>query len=119
MKDDRDNDELEIQEVLAPLEQQTLQFYGKPIIVVRLPDGQPAVVLNYLCKNLQLEPRSQVRRIRRTEAIVDDLVYAQVDQKPEEGGAQIMAALVLRAVPFWLAGIDVKRVKEEIRSDLI
>ena len=38
---------------LIPLEQQTLNFYGKPIVVVRLPDGRPAVILNVLCDNLQ------------------------------------------------------------------
>ena len=57
MDDTYDNEE--IQGLIAPLEQQTLQFYGKPIIVVRLPDGRPAVILNYLCNNLQLDPKSQ------------------------------------------------------------
>ena len=33
-----DDDEMVSQEILAPLEQQTLQFYGKPVIVVCLPD---------------------------------------------------------------------------------
>ncbi|HWS84251.1 MAG TPA: phage antirepressor N-terminal domain-containing protein [Ktedonobacteraceae bacterium] len=113
------DDEMISQKILAPLEQQTLQFYGKPIIVVRLPDDRPAVVFNFLCNNLQIEPHAQVRRIHRTEAITDDLVYVLVDRKLEEGGPQPMAALILHAVPFWLAGIDVKRVKEEIRPDLI
>ncbi len=113
------HDEGTPQELIAPLEQQTLQFYGKSIVVVRLPDSRPAVVLNFLCTNLELEPYAQMRRIRRTEAIADDVVYVRVERSPEEGGSQAMAALVLRAVPFWLAGIDVKRVKEEIRPDLI
>jgi hypothetical protein len=30
-----------------------------------------------------------------------------------------MAALILRSTPFWLAGIDAKRVREEIRPDII
>src|SRR5260370_29003029 len=107
------------QGILAPLEQQTLQFYGKPIIVVRLTDARPAVVLNFLCNNLQIDPHAQGRRIHRTEAIADDLVYVLVDRKLEEGGPQPMAALILHVVPFWLAGIDVKRVKEAIRPDLI
>ena len=36
-----------------------------------------------------------------------------------DGGPQTIHALVLRAVPFWLAGIDAKRVREEIRPDII
>ena len=63
---------------LMPIEQQTIMFYGKPLVVVRLPDGRPGIVLRHLCDNLQLEPTSQVRRIKRTEAIADDLVYTQV-----------------------------------------
>jgi hypothetical protein len=55
---------------LVPIEQQTIVFYGKPLVVVRLPDGRPGIVLRHLCDNLQLEPTSQLRRIKRTEAIV-------------------------------------------------
>ena len=38
-----------------PIEQHTLTFYGKPIIVVRLPDGRPGVVLRFLCENLHID----------------------------------------------------------------
>ena len=101
---------------LMPTEQQTFMFYGKPLVVVRLPDGRPGIVLRNLCDNLQLEPPSQVRRIKRTEAIADDLVYTQVQT---DGGPQIMPTLVLHAAPFWLAGIDPKRVREEIRPEIL
>ena len=101
---------------LVPSEQQTLIFYDKPIIVVRLPDGRPAVILRFLCDNLEIETNGQVRRIRRTEAIADDLIDVRVET---DGGVQRMGALILRAVPFWLAGIDPKRVREEIRPDII
>jgi hypothetical protein len=101
---------------LVPIEQQTLLFYGKPIVVVRLPDERPAVVLRFLCENLQIDTAAQVARIRRTEAIADDIVSVQVQT---DGGPQSMMALQLRAVPFWLAGIDPKRVRDEIRPDII
>jgi hypothetical protein len=101
---------------LVPIEQQTILFYGKPLVVVRLPDRRLAIVLRHICDNLQLEPTSQVRRIKRTEAIVDDLVYTQIQT---DGGPQIMSTLVLRAAPFWLAGIDPKRVREEIRPEIL
>ena len=100
---------------LVPIEQQTILFYGKPLVVVRLPDRRPAIVLRHICDNLKLEWTSQVRRIKRTEAIADDLVYTQIQT---DGGPQIMPTLVLRAAPFWLAGIDPKRVREEIRRNL-
>src|SRR5260370_19736410 len=91
---------------LLPVEHQTLTFYGKPIVVVRLPDGQPGVVLRFLCENLQIDAAAQTQRIRRTEAIAEDLVFAQV---ATEGGAQRMAVLILHAVPFWLAAIHPRR----------
>ena len=75
---------------LVPIEQQTIMFYGKPLVVVHLPDGRPGIVLRHICDNLQLEPTSQVRRIKRTEAIADDLVYTQVQT---DGGPQIMPSV--------------------------
>ena len=110
-----DEQERESQE-LIPIEQQTITFYGKPIVVIRLPDGRPGVVLRYMCDNLQLDPGAQVARIKRTEAIADDLVNAQVQT---DGGPQIMPTLVLHATPFWLAGIDPKRVREEVRPEIL
>ena len=66
---------------LLPVEQQRLTFYGKPIVVVRLPGGQPGVVLRFLCENLQIDTAAQTQRIRRTEAIAEDLVFAQVEEE--------------------------------------
>jgi P22_AR N-terminal domain len=107
---------LDEKSVIVPVEQHTISFYGQPILVVRLPDGQPGVVLRSICDNLHLSTSAQVERIGRTVAIADALVYTQVET---EGGPQRMATLILRAVPFWLAGIDPKRVREEVREEVI
>lgn len=40
---------------IIPIEQDTILFYGKPLVVVRLPDGRPAVVVRSLCDNMQLD----------------------------------------------------------------
>src|SRR5436305_14326853 len=101
---------LQEEQALIPIEQQTIMFYGKPIVVVRLPDGRPGVVLRYMCDNLQLDPGAQVARVKRTEAIADDLVYVQVQTK---GGFQKMPTLVLHAASFCLAVIDTQRMLEE------
>src|SRR5207245_887893 len=84
--------------------------------VVRLPDGRPGVVIRFFCENLQIDTAAQVARIRRTEAIAEDLVFAQVET---DGGPQKMAVLVLHAVAFWLAGIDPKRVRDEVKPDIL
>jgi hypothetical protein len=85
-------------------------FNGKPLIAVRLPDGQVGVVLRWICENLQLGAKAQVQRIKRTEVIADDLVYVQVQT---DGGPQTMPTLVLQAVPYWLATIDTRRMDKD------
>jgi len=97
-------------QALIPVEQDTLTFHGKPLIVVRLPDGRAGVVLRWLCENLNLATTGQVTRIRRTEVIADDLVYMQVQT---DGGPQNMATLVLHGVAYWLATIDTRRMDKD------
>src|SRR5437764_15088654 len=85
------NDEQEQEsQALIPIEQQTILFRNHPLVVVRLPDGRPSVVLRWICENLGLAPTGQVTRIKRTEVIADDLVYVQVQT---EGGFQTMPTL--------------------------
>jgi len=104
-----ENENEQSSQSLIPIEQKTLIFRGLPIVVVRLPDGRPGVVLRWICENLGLAPTGQVTRIKRTEVIADDLVSVQVQT---EGGFQTMPALVLDSVPYWLATIDTKRVND-------
>ena len=110
---DEEHDEQESEQepqALIPIEQDILTFHGKPLIVVRLSDGRTGVVLRWICENLNLFPEGQVRRIKRTEVIADDLVYAQVQT---DGGQQNMPTLVLHGVAYWLATIDTRRMDKE------
>ncbi len=97
-------------QALIPTAQDTIIFNGKPLVVVRLPDGRPGVVLRWICENLHLAPGPQVLRIKRTEVIASDLVYVQVQT---EGGMQIMPTLVLDSTPYWLATIDTRRMAKD------
>jgi hypothetical protein len=105
----------DISQPLIPVDQQTLTFYGKPLVVVRLTDGRAGAVLRWFCENLELDPSAQVRRIQRTEELADDLVYVQVQTV---SGVQVMPTLILHAVPAWLASIDSKRVRAEVRPEI-
>jgi len=105
----------QVRPILESTEQQMFTFYGKPLIVVRLPDGVPAVSLNSLCENMGLEPRPQLRRIQRTKAIASGLASTRIET---EGGSQIVYVLTLRVVPGWLFGIDANRVKSEVRLEI-
>lgn len=102
-------------EILIPALQDIIQFQAKTLVVVRFPDGQPGVVLRWLCENLHLAVNGQVERIKRTEVIADALVYVRVQT---DGGPQIMPTLVLCAVPYWLATIDTRRVRNPIAKKL-
>ncbi len=104
-------------EEIIPVEQETILFYEKSLMVVRLPDGRPGVVVRSLCDNMQLDRVGQIRRIQRTEAIADDLVSNV--RLETDGGPQHVHVLVLRSVAYWLATIDAKRVREEIRPDIV
>ncbi len=104
-----DEQEQESQE-LIPTVQDTIIFNGKPLVVVRLPDGRPGVVLRWICENLHIQPQAQTDRIKRTEVIASDLVYVQVQT---EGGFQKMPTLVLDSVPYWLATIDTRRMERD------
>ncbi len=106
----------EAQEIL-PIEQGVILFYGRPIIVVRLPNGQPAVVIRSLCENMQLDRLAQVRRIQRTAPIAQDLLgNVRIET---DGGPQRVQVLILRSVPYWLTGIDYKRVRSEMQEEVL
>ena len=110
-----DNDELDDEQAqesqeLIPTQQDTIIFNGRPLVVVRLPDGRPGVVLRWICENLHIGQKAQVERIKRTEVIADDLVYVRVQT---EGGFQTMPTLVLDSVPYWLATIDTRRMEKD------
>lgn len=104
------NEEDQEPQELIPALQDTIIFNDKPLVVVRLPDGRPGVVLRWICENLHLGPQAQVDRIKRTEVIADDLVYVQVQT---EGGFQKMPTLILNSVPYWLATIDTRRMDKD------
>lgn len=110
------NEQEQESQELIPTVQDTIIFNGNPLVVVRLPDGRPGVVLRGICENLKLGPAAQVERIKRTEVIANDLVYVQVET---EGGLQRMPTLVLRAVPFWLAGINPSRTSPDMRPIIL
>lgn len=105
-------------QILIPIVQETILFHGKPLVVVRLPNGEPGVVLRWICENLHLDTQGQVQRIQRTEVIAGDLVYTRVQT---EGGPQVMPTLILFSVPYWLATIDTRRMdkNDERRLEIL
>jgi hypothetical protein len=101
---------------VSPIEQDTIVFYGHPLVALRLEDGRICAVLRWLCDGLHLDPSGQIERIQRKTAISEGLIRVRVQT---EGGLQVMPALTLDVLPGWLFGIDENRLKPEVREDVI
>src|SRR5690349_10184421 len=61
-------------EVLIPIEQDTVPFYGRELVAVLLEDGRICAVLRWFCDGLHLNPSGQIERIRLKTALADGLV---------------------------------------------
>ncbi len=105
----------QIGDVLEAVEQAIVTFYEQPLVVVRLPNGEPGVVLRSFCENLKLDLTGQLNRIRRKKALEKGLQYVRIESA---GGPQVTAVLTLRVLPGWLFGIDAGRVKVEMRTEI-
>jgi antirepressor protein len=103
----------EQEQAIIPVEQDTVPFYGRQIIAVRLPDGRIAASLRNMCDALQLDRPSQMRRIRDDDILADQLVPVRVET---DGGAQTVEMLTAWAIPTWLTGIQLSRVAPEKRG---
>jgi hypothetical protein len=89
-------------------------FHGDTVWAVEDADGV-FVPLKPICENLGLNWRSQWNRLRRDEVLSEGVV---VMTTPSPGGAQESTCLPLELLPGWLFGVDVNRVKPEIRDKL-
>jgi hypothetical protein len=105
------------QEVIIPLEQSSVLFFGQPVIVVRLPDGRIGAVVSNMCGVLHLDVASQVRRIREDDTIAESLVSVRI--QTETRGPVTMGVLIAWAIPFWLSHIQLTRVKDTEKREAI
>jgi hypothetical protein len=63
---------------IIPAEQDTVTFYDRHIIAVRLSGGRIAAALRTMCEALHLDRPSQLRRIREDETLTDQLILVRV-----------------------------------------
>ena len=105
------------QEFISPVEQETVLFFGQPVIAVRLLDGRIGAVINNMCSILKMDVASQVRRLREDETTADSLVQVQI--QTETRGTQIMGILVAWAIPYWLSNIQLSRIRDGEKREAI
>lgn len=104
-------------ETEQPLSPQGITFYGDEIIAILEPTTQHVYVpLARLCDNLGIDPPSQTQRIQAHEVLSTALATLSVQST---GGAQATLCLRLDLIPFWLAGINTRRVRADVRAKLV
>lgn len=78
------------------------------------------ITVQDVCYALGVDTEGQRQRILQDEAIADRLVNLPLETPYRDTThVQEVACLNLRALPYWLGTIDVKRVKEEHRKKVI
>ena len=93
----------------------TVDFHGQSLVAV-LIDGNPYVAMKPICENIGLNWDAQRQRIRRSPVLDQGAVVITV---PSPSGDQETLCLPLDMLNGWLFGVDVNRVREEIRPKLM
>lgn len=108
---------------IQPLEQKTTNFNGDLITVVIDENGIVLIPLRPICASLGVDWSAQRRRINRDDILSEAIVVVDVtvtdmssNTRPERSS---MLALPLDYLNGWLFGINVKRVKPEIKERLL
>ncbi|WP_052115768.1 phage antirepressor N-terminal domain-containing protein [Gallibacterium anatis] len=94
---------------------QTIQFNNQSLITFE-QNSTHYVAMRPICENIGLAWNAQLLRIKRDEVLSQGMI---VMITPTNGGEQEMVCLPIQYLNGWLFGIDVKRVKPEIRETLI
>jgi hypothetical protein len=100
---------------LQPVEQKEVDFYDDTLVAIRAGDGRVYVSVRHMAEALGLTRQSQVRRIDR-QPILADGHFKGAMMTPK--GKRQANWLRVDLVPLFLAGIDTKRVREDIREKL-
>jgi len=103
-------------EVIIPVQQDTVDFDSYPVLGVRLPDGRVGASLRDICDAMKIDRPSQVQRIRGDETIADCLVSVQIQTR---GGPQVADILTAWAIPYWLTGVELARIRDEKKRQAI
>lgn len=99
------------------LEPRAIEFYGDQIYAVEESDSRRVFVpIARLCDNLGIDRPSQMQRIQEHAVLSSGLVSLPLRTA---GGIQEAQCLRLDLVPFWLAGINARRVRADVRPKLV
>jgi len=99
------------------LEPRAIDFYGDQIHAIEESESRRIFVpLGRLCDNLGIDRPSQIQRIQEHAVLSTGLVTLHLQTG---GGVQEAQCLRLDLVPFWLAGLNTRRVRADVREKLV
>ena len=91
-------------------------FYDDELLAVQQPDGTVFCHFGRVCDNLGLNRSSAVRRVQAHAILGEGLVMLPLTT---EGGTQAVHCLRLDLLPVWLASVNARKVREDLRDKLI
>lgn len=95
----------------------TISFHDQSIIAIE-HEGKHFVALRPIVENIGLDWAAQYSRIKR-HAVLKSTVVMMTTQMPGDDQRREMLCLPLSMLNGWLFGVEVSRVREEIRPKLI
>ena len=97
-------------------ELQSIEFYGSRIYTVE-KEGEHYVAMKPICENIGVQWQAQFNRIKRHPVLSEGV--SMMDIVAEDNKFREMLMLPIKLLHGWLFGIDVNRVKPEIKDRLI
>lgn len=91
--------------------------FNKQDIPVFFHNNKPYVAMKPICENIGLDWNGQFQRIKRDEVLNSTMCV--IHMVAQDGKKREVVALPIGYLNGWLFGIDVNRVKPEIKSTLI
>ncbi len=95
----------------------SVSFHNETVFAI-IVDGKPLVPMTPICKNLGLDWEPQRKRIQRHPVLMTSTSMMEV-QMPGDDQKRKMTCLPLSMLNGWLFGVDVNRVKVELREKLM
>lgn len=93
--------------------QETITYAGLILPAVRLADGRRFVPVRWICGQIGLDPRPQLRRIGRWQEWEGEILTINVET---QGGLQPLVCLGLRGIVQWLMSLNAQRMSRRSRE---
>lgn len=105
------SDKIEIK-LIEVVEQKVVLFLDDELIATRADDDEVYVSVGHLSDGLGLDRQGQTQRIERNSVLLSGYRRGEI---MTEGGSQQAYLLRVDLVPFWLAGVNAQRIKDDDR----